>query len=195
MEGIGVMMKVGILGGTFDPPHNGHLIIAQEVLTSLQLDEIWFMPTNIPPHKEDAKSTGRDRIEMVSRAIDDNDCFKLQTIEFERRGPSYTYDTMRILNEMYPRIDFYFIIGADMVEYLPKWYRIEELVRRVHFVGVKRPQFMIKSKYKILEVEIPQFEISSSALRKRFRNHQNTRYFLPDSVRQYIKEKNLYGPR
>lgn len=189
------MMKVGILGGTFDPPHNGHLIIAQEVLSSLKLDEVWFIPTNIPPHKADAKSKGEDRIEMVKRAIADNSNFKLQTIEFERSGPSYTYDTITILKEKYPDIEFYFIIGADMVEYLQQWYRIDDLIQEIQFVGVKRPKFKIVSKYKLIEVEIPQFEISSSELRQRFKNKQNTRYFLPDSVRQYIEEKNLYGSR
>ncbi|MEC1640670.1 nicotinate-nucleotide adenylyltransferase [Schinkia azotoformans] len=187
------MMKVGILGGTFDPPHNGHLIIAQEVLSSLQLNEVWFMPTNTPPHKADAKSRGEDRLEMVKLAIADNECFKLQPIEFERSGPSYTYDTIAILKEKYPNAEFYFIIGADMVEYLPKWYRIDELVHDVHFVGVKRPKFKIVSRYNVIEVEVPQFDMSSSELRRRFKNNQNTKYFLPDAVREYIEEKNLYG--
>lgn len=187
------MMKVGILGGTFDPPHNGHLIIAQEVLSSLQLNEVWFMPTNTPPHKADAKSRGEDRLEMVKLAIADNECFKLQPIEFERSGPSYTYDTIAILKEKYPKAEFYFIIGADMVEYLLKWYRIDELVHDVHFVGVKRPKYKIVSRYNVIEVEVPQFDISSSELRRRFKNNQNTKYFLPDAVREYIEEKNLYG--
>lgn len=187
------MVKVGILGGTFDPPHYGHLMIAQEVLSSLKLDEIWFMPTNIPPHKADAKSTGGDRIEMVKRAIANNECFKLQLIEFERSGPSYTYDTIAILKEKYPDTEFYFIIGADMVEYLPNWYHIDELIREVHFVGVKRPNFKIVSNYVLIEVEVPQFEMSSSELRHRFNTNQNTKYFLPDSVRHYIEEKKLYG--
>ncbi len=188
-------MKVGILGGTFDPPHYGHLIIAQEVLTALQLDEIWFMPTNVPPHKENAKTKGEERIEMVKRAIDDNPNFFLQTIEFERSGPSYTYETIGLLQKRYPKAEFYFIIGADMVEYLPNWQHIEELVRQVQFVGVKRPSFKVKSNYPIIEVEVPQFEISSSQLRDRFKNKQNTKYFLPDLVKQYIEEKNLYGAK
>lgn len=190
---MGVMRKVGILGGTFDPPHNGHLMIAQEVLSTLNLAEVWFMPTNIPPHKADAKSRGEDRLEMIQRAIGDNECFKLQPIEFERPGPSYTYDTIAVLKERYPDIEIYFIIGADMVQYLPKWYRIDDLMCEVHFVGVKRPNYTIDSKYEIFEVEIPQFDISSSELRYRFNTKQNTRYFLPNAVRKYIEEKNLYG--
>lgn len=189
------MMKVGLLGGTFDPPHNGHLIVAQEVLSSLALDEMWFMPTNVPPHKSEAKSKGIDRIEMVKQAIQGNTKFKIETIEFERSGPSYTYDTIELLNKKYPHITFYFIIGADMVEYLPKWHRIEELVHKIKFVGVKRPNYKVKSKYDIEEVEIPLLDISSSDLRQRFYKKFNTRYFLPDNVRQYIEEKNLYGSK
>ncbi|HHY72939.1 MAG TPA: nicotinate-nucleotide adenylyltransferase [Bacillus bacterium] len=188
------MKKVGILGGTFDPPHNGHLIIAQEVFTSLKLHEVWFMPTNIPPHKREAKSKGEDRIEMIKRAIIDNDCFKLQPIEFERSGQSYTYDTITILKEKYPDIEFYFIIGADMVEYLPNWYRIDDLIHEVRFVAVNRPKYELMPKFEVIKVEVPQFDMSSSELRHRFSTKQNTRYFLPESVRQYIEEKNLYGP-
>ncbi|NSL50257.1 nicotinate-nucleotide adenylyltransferase [Calidifontibacillus erzurumensis] len=187
------MKKVGILGGTFDPPHNGHLIIAQEVLSVLKLDEIWFMPNNIPPHKGKVVTKGEDRLEMVKQAIFDNENFKAEPIELERPGPSYTYDTMIILKERYPDIDFYFIIGADMVEYLPKWYRINDLMKHVHFVGVKRPGYEITSTFEIIEVEVPEFNISSSQLRRRFRTKQNTRYYLPDQVRHYIEEKNLYG--
>lgn len=188
-------MKVGILGGTFDPPHYGHLIIAQEVLTVLNLDEIWFIPTNVPPHKENAKSSGNDRIEMVKRAIEGNSKFILQEIEFERSGPSYTYDTITLLYNRYPNVAFYFIIGADMVEYLPKWHHIEELVKLIQFVGVKRPNFKVKSAYPIIEVEVPQVEISSSEIRERFLGNRNTKYFLPENVKQYIEEKNLYGAK
>ncbi|WP_102345522.1 nicotinate-nucleotide adenylyltransferase [Bacillus sp. Marseille-P3661] len=188
-------MKVGLLGGTFDPPHYGHLMIAQEVLTNLKLDQIWFIPTNVPPHKDGTNTDGLDRIEMVNRAIAGNPNFLINTIEFDRVGPSYTYDTITLLNEIYPQHQFYFIIGADMVEYLPKWHRIEELVDKISFVGVKRPNYKVETKYNLLEVEIPLLDISSSDLRFRFENNLNTRYFLPEDVRQYIEEKSLYGAR
>lgn len=187
------MLKVGILGGTFDPPHYGHLIIAQEVLDTLELDEIWFMPTNIPPHKKEAASDSNDRINMIEEAISGHSNFSVQPIELNRNGPSYTYDTIKLLSDMYPKHVFYFIIGGDMVEYLPKWYQINQLISMVKFVGVNRPGYTLSTEYPIITVETPQLDISSSELRRRFKNKLSTRYFLPDNVRNYIKEKHLYG--
>jgi nicotinate-nucleotide adenylyltransferase len=189
------MKKIGILGGTFDPPHYGHLIIAEEVYHALSLDEVWFMPTNTPPHKEEASSAGVDRIKMVQAAIKDNQKFTVETIEFERSGPSYTYETIKLLAKKHENKQFHFIIGADMVEYLPNWHEIDRLVEMITFVSVKRPGFSIASSFPIIEVEIPQFDVSSSFLRDRFRNGKNTKYFLPDEVQLYIEEKNLYGPK
>src|SRR5690554_5089278 len=110
------MKKVGILGGTFDPPHLGHLIIAETVRTSLALDEIWFMPANEPPHKNKARSTGEDRANMLKLAIKNNEHFKINDIEMKRLGKSFTFDTMNILINEHPDCEFYFIIGGDMVE-------------------------------------------------------------------------------
>ncbi|QOR65606.1 nicotinate-nucleotide adenylyltransferase [Cytobacillus suaedae] len=190
------MKRIGILGGTFDPPHNGHLLMANEVLFSLDLEEIWFMPTNIPPHKKyEQYITNEDRLKLLSLAISDHPHFKLQTIELDREGPSYTYDTMKILKDRYPDNKFYFIIGGDMVEYLPHWYRINDIVEIVQFVGVKRPGFAVNSNYNVIEVTVPQFEVSSSEIRSRIAKGQTTRYLLPEKVEQYIEEKNLYGTK
>jgi len=190
------LLHIGIFGGTFDPPHNGHLLIANEVLIELRLDEIWFMPNNIPPHKEQgSNTTNEQRIDMLKLAIKDQPAFRLQTIELEREGPSYTYETMKILTEKYGDIRFYFIIGGDMVEYLPKWHHIEELLEIVSFVGVKRPGFSIHTPYPIISVDVPQIDVSSSMLRKRIAKEIDTRYLLPESVRQYIKENKLYGSK
>lgn len=189
-------MDIAILGGTFDPPHYGHLIIAEEVLDACSFDEVWFMPSPTPPHKMEEKITDSDhRIEMVKRAISGNERFRICLFEFKREGPSYTYDTMKALMRKYPEHHFSFLIGADMVEYLPKWHRVDELVQIVSLIGVGRPGFSLHSPYGkfIREVEVPEIEISSSFLRKRFEENGNTRYFLPDQVREYIKEKGLYG--
>ncbi|MDR4889019.1 nicotinate-nucleotide adenylyltransferase [Fredinandcohnia sp. QZ13] len=188
------MNHIGIIGGTFDPPHIGHLFIASEVLTRLNLSEVWFMPNHIPPHKE-RKSyvTDEERVEMLSLAISDQPKFKLQLIELEREGPSYTYDTIKLLREKYEETKFYFIIGGDMVEYLPHWHKIDELVDMVTFVGVKRPGYSFPTEYPITEVDIPQFDISSSMIRKRLSEKGNTMYLLPKKVRNYIEEKHLYG--
>ena len=188
------MKKIGILGGTFNPPHFGHLLIAHEVLNELELDEIWFIPNKEPPHKKmEAPVSDEDRINMLRLAIDDEPLFKIKTIEMERKGPSYTYDTMKILKERYPDIHFYFIIGADMVESLSEWYKIEQLVDIVTFVGVDRLRFKLETSYPIIYVNVPNFEISSSDIRRRIKDGKTIKYLLPDSVISYIKEKKLYG--
>ncbi|MBD1382072.1 nicotinate-nucleotide adenylyltransferase [Metabacillus arenae] len=187
------MNKIGILGGTFDPPHYGHLLIASEVLSSLKLDQIWFMPNHTPPHKlNGAHSASAHRVKMIEKAIEGNQSFKVQTIELEREGRSYTYDTMMLLKESYPDTSFYFIIGADMIEYLPKWHKINQLLNIVTFVGVLRPGYKSETNYPVFMVKVPQFDVSSTMIRERIINRMQTNYLLPDSVISYIKENKLY---
>ncbi len=188
------MTKVGILGGTFDPPHYGHLLIANEVLSELNLDEIWFMPNQEPPHKKKSESVeNNDRLQMLELSIEGNSAFKVEMIELERSGPSFTVDTMKILNERFSDHQFFFIIGADMIEYLPKWHKIDELIELVQFVGVERPEYSSKTDYPILYVDIPAFEVSSSMIRNRVQQGKTVRYLLPDRVIEFIREKHLYG--
>jgi len=188
------MKKVGILGGTFDPPHYGHLLIANEVLSTLQLDEIWFMPNQEPPHKKKSESIkNEDRLRMLDLAISGNAAFRVETIELHRQGPSYTVDTMKMINEQYPNHQFFFIIGADMIEYLPKWHKIDELIKLVQFVGVERPSYSSQTDYPVLYVDVPALDVSSSMIRERVKNGKTVRYLMPDSVIQYIEEKHLYG--
>lgn len=186
------MKQVGILGGTFDPPHLGHLIIAETVRTTLDLDEIWFIPTNEPPHKNKAMSAGQDRMKMLELAIEDNAFFKINDIEMKRLGKSFTFDTMNILMNEHPDCEFYFIIGADMVEYLPHWSRIDELVHLVQFVGVQREGYDLNTPYPIVKVDIPMIDISSTMIRQQLANQISTKYLIPDSVDVYIKEYKLY---
>ncbi|GLB58280.1 nicotinate-nucleotide adenylyltransferase [Cytobacillus sp. NCCP-133] len=187
------MEKIGILGGTFDPPHLGHLIIANEVMCSQELDEVWFMPNQEPPHKKKSNAvTNRNRIEMLKLAVAGQPKFKLELIELERPGPSFTYDTMKLLMENYPHKQFYFIIGADMVEYLPKWHNIDKLFEMINFVGVKRPSYNLQTSYPIFYSEVPEIGISSSMIRKRLKEGGTIRYLVPDSIRKYIKENYLY---
>lgn len=188
------MKKIGLLGGTFDPPHLGHLLIAEESLEACQLDEVWFMPSYLPPHKERKVTPFSDRIEMVRRAIEDNPEFKLSMIEIERKGRSYTFDTLKELTHRYPLNKFFFIIGADMVNDLPNWYKIDDLVTLTSFIGLKRPgyEFTQPVQTKIISVDMPQFDVSSSFIRKRIKSHHSCRYFLCENVKDYIKERHLY---
>lgn len=189
------MKKIGILGGTFDPPHIGHLIIAEEVRIKLNLAEIWFIPTNTQVHKAQAKTTAHDRLQMVKRAIKDHPYFKVNSIEVNNPYQSYTIYTMKQLTKEFPNYQFYFIIGADMVEYLPNWKNIDELINLVTFVGVKRFGYSLKTNYPIIQVDIPEIKISSTELRKRLSKDERCRYLIPQLVYDYIKEYKLYGHR
>lgn len=190
------MRKIGILGGTFDPPHHGHLLIANEALSGLELDEVWFLPNQEPPHKKKSELIrNQDRLNMLELAIQDVPYFKIETRELERPGPSYTYDTMKELLELHSDVHFYFIIGADMVEYLPKWHKIDELIKLVSFIGVNRPAYSDETPYPIIHLDIPEFKVSSSLIRERIREGKTIRYLLPDSIIDYLKENNLYGSK
>ncbi|WP_369413976.1 nicotinate-nucleotide adenylyltransferase [Aquibacillus saliphilus] len=189
------MKKVGLLGGTFDPPHYGHLMIAEEVYQALDLNEVWFIPSYEPPHKEKSTTCAEHRISMIQEAIIDNNHFLLNTIEVERLGKSYTIDTVKKLQESYPDIQFYFIIGADMVEYLSKWFKIDELIKIIQFVGVKRNKYQLDTIYPIIEVEIPGMDVSSTMVRERLREGKTIRYLVPPQVLEKIEEHNLYGSK
>jgi|SRR5699024_1188045 len=186
------MKKVGILGGTFDPPHTGHLIVANLIREELNLDEIWFIPTYDSPHKNSVATKSCDRYEMTKLAIADNKYFKVIDWELKESNKSYTINTMSHFKKENPEIDFYFIIGADMVEYLPKWDSIDSLLKLVTFVGVSRVGYSLESEYPIIKKTIPNVYISSSYLRKRVKNNESIKYLVPDNVEAYIKEFNLY---
>lgn len=186
---------VGILGGTFNPVHTGHLVIAEQVFQQLHLNKILFLPDNIPPHRGVQKTKpigGNERIEMLKLAIEDNLHFDLDLTDVNRGGVSYTYETVKILKQYNPDTEFYFIIGGDMVENLPKWSHIDELVQMVHLVGVCRKGFEKNSKYPILWVNTPELEISSSMIRHSVKTGKSIKYLVPASVETYIKDKGLY---
>ncbi|KAB8127284.1 nicotinate-nucleotide adenylyltransferase [Gracilibacillus oryzae] len=186
------MQKIGLFGGTFDPPHLGHLIMAEAAYQTLQLDEVWFIPTYQPPHKDEAKSDGKIRLEMTKAAIKDHPAFRVNDMELTRRGKSYTIDTIHDLQKQYPAVQFYFIIGGDMVEYLPHWHKIDQLNKMVQFAGVNRPGYSIKTEYNVEEVAMPLIDISSTMIRERAAKGQSIRYFTTDAVREIIEKSKLY---
>lgn len=190
------MKKVGILGGTFNPPHIGHLIMANEVLHALQLDEVRFMPNAIAPHKKkEDESTNENRLRMVELLVAPYEEFTVETIELERGGVSYTYDTMVALREREPNVQFYFIIGGDMIDSLHSWYKIDELVNIVQFVGLKRPGTEAKSPYNVMMVEAPEIDLSSTFIRERFAKGGTLRFLIPDELEAYIRKEGLYGAK
>lgn len=195
-------MKIGIMGGTFDPIHMGHLLAAEAARDSHALDEIWFMPSHVPPHKPSAGATGQQRLEMTELAVKQATQYEVLGIEMELGGVSYTIDTMRELWRRFPEHEFYFIIGADMVNYLPKWEEIEELASKMTFIGVGRPGFQLHLddlpdalQGRVLLAEMPLVDISSTAIRRRLASGHSVRFMIPDAVHQYIVRSGLYGTK
>lgn len=185
--------QVGILGGNFNPIHNAHLVVADQVRQQLGLDQVLLMPEFKPPHV-DTKETidEKHRLKMVELAIENVQGLAIETIELERKGISYTYDTMALLKEQNPDVDYYFIIGADMVNYLPKWHRIDELVELVQFVGVQRPKYKAGTSYPVIWVDVPLMDISSSMIRDFIKKDRKPNYLMPQSVLDYIEKEGLY---
>ncbi|MBO8172928.1 MAG: nicotinate-nucleotide adenylyltransferase [Bacillaceae bacterium] len=190
-------MKIGIFGGTFDPVHTAHLIMAEHVLDSEELDRIWLMPAAVPPHKQGEEITdGRHRFRMLQLAVQDHPQLEVSSYELDKKGVSYTYETIRELKQHYPDHQFQFIIGADMVEYLPNWHRINELLSMVQFIAVARKGYRLDqpfTEHRVKKVDVPEVDISSSMIRERVRDGRSIRYLVPESVRAYIKEQGLYG--
>lgn len=185
--------QVGLLGGNFNPVHNQHLLIADQVGTALNLEKVYLMPEYLPPHVDEKDTIEADhRLNMLKLAIADNPLFDIEQAELQRKGKSYTYDTMKELIAQNPDTDYYFIIGGDMVEYLPKWYKVDELVEMVQFVGVKRPGYSIDTPYPIIWLDAPMMDLSSSLIRKKIAQGCSIRYLVPETVRNYISEKGLY---
>lgn len=187
------MSRIGLMGGTFDPPHLGHLLIAEQAREQLDLDEVWFLPAAIPPHKA-GFSPAEHRIEMTRLAISKQPEFKLNLIEFERSEPSYTVETMKRLLERYPEDTFIFLVGADSLDSLESWYDYETLVRLVTFGAVARPgsRYRIPELADVRTIDLPQLEISSTDIRERAKRGRSIKYLVPTEVETYVKEHELY---
>ncbi len=193
-------MKIGIMGGTFDPIHLGHMIAAERAREDCGLDEVWFIPSFVPPHKEQPPGANADeRLKMVGLAIGDHPQFRIRDMEIRRGGVSYSVDTVRQLRADHPDHQFFYIIGADMVQYLPKWYKIEEILSSVRFIGLHRPGVDLGAlplppaiESGLLMAEMPPIGVSSTEIRQRRMRRLSIRYLVPERVRQYIEEKGLY---
>lgn len=192
-----VRRRVGVMGGTFDPIHHGHLVAASEVQSRFGLDEVIFVPTGQPWQKETV-SPAEDRYLMTVIATGSNPGFSVSRVDIDRPGPTYTIDTLRDLASA--DTDLYFITGADAMASILSWRDYAELFELAHFVGCTRPGHQIDQKSidrlpaeRITIVEIPALAISSTDCRQRVGNGEPVWYLVPDGVRQYINKYGLYG--
>lgn len=197
------MKQIGILGGTFNPIHNGHLILAQSALEQFELDQVLFIPSGCSYMKKHVLDAGL-RFEMTKLAIESNPLFQISGIEVDRPGNSYTCDTLTRLKEIYPECKFHYIIGADTLFSIETWHKPELIFENCSIICSKREGFgteeMQQKKDELTEkyhadirfLEERAFDISSSEIRERLKNHLNTSYFLPEKVLIYIKEHHLY---
>lgn len=196
-------MKLGIMGGTFDPIHLGHLAAAENARYYLGLDLILFMLSAQPPHKDyQMVSPAPHRLRMVELAIADNSWFKASTLEMERQGASYTVDTLKELKQKLERPEVYFLMGSDSLFDLVNWYHYEEIASLCTLVSVSRPGFANEEalesvpasiRKKTIILEVPGLEISSTELKRRLQSGEPVRYLLPEAVAAYIEEHRLYG--
>jgi nicotinate-nucleotide adenylyltransferase len=188
-----VDMRVGILGGTFDPIHNGHLIAASSVYESLNLDSVVFMPAGDPWQKRDRElSTGQQRLEMVKLAIAEDARFTASDIEIKRSGPSYAIDTIRDWKSANPDDELFWIVGSDALSGIPTWHEWEAFVNEVTIVAVNRIGDREAVPFDFVSVEMPEVRISATELRDRFTNLEDTQYLVPPKVSEYIAQQGLY---
>ncbi|WP_433777436.1 nicotinate-nucleotide adenylyltransferase [Microbacterium sp. gxy059] len=190
--------RVGVMGGTFDPIHHGHLVAASEAATSFDLDEVVFVPTGQPWHKSDV-SPAESRYEMTVIATASNPSFTVSRVDIDRRGVTYTVDTLRDLREERPEAEFFFITGADAVAQMLSWRDHHELWDLAHFVAVSRPGHELDTgelpEEVVSRLEIPALAISSTDCRDRVRRGFPVWYLVPDGVVQYIAKHHLYRSR
>jgi nicotinate-nucleotide adenylyltransferase len=188
-----VGMRVGILGGTFDPIHIGHLIAASSVYEELDLDSVVFIPAGDPWQKRDRElSTGQQRLEMVRLAIGDDPRFKVSDIEIARTGPTYAVDTVREWKQANPTDELFWIVGSDALSGIPSWHEWEAFVTEVTIVAVNRVGQSDSVPFDFISVEMPEVRISATELRDRFTNNEDTQYLVPKKVSQYISDEGLY---
>lgn len=190
-------MRIGILGGTFDPIHIGHLILAEEARGILCLDKVIFVPAYIPPHKKQRQITpADDRYAMVSRAVKSNPFFEVSDLELKRQGVSYSVETVREIKTLFPKAQIYFIAGSDSLREFSSWKEADLLAGMSKLVIAQRPGYSLQKTFPNTRViEINAFDISSTQLRRRIKNGKSVYYLIPEEARKYILEKQLYcGP-
>lgn len=191
-------MRKGILGGTFDPPHIGHVIVAEHVRTSLQLDTIIFVPAHTPPHKQGRAISSPDhRLAMVNLAVRENRSFAVSDMEIVRGGISYSVDTLKEMTQRFPGDEFYLLIGADNVAEFSTWKSPDAITRLSTVVVMTRPGFDAESARVILHdrfilCQVPEIDVTSSQIRERVLSGMSIQDLVPGAVEEYILREHLY---
>lgn len=195
-------MRLGILGGTFDPIHYGHLFIAEEARVRFALDRVLFIPNAVSPFKSSADVSHQEhRFEMTRQAAEGNQAFEVSRLEIDRPAPSYTVDTLRVLRDKYPRSELFFITGADAVADIEEWHEPKEVLRLARIIAVTRPGFSLQdlesrlSGSTLARIELldsVRLDISATDLRARARAGLPIRYLTPDAVVDYLERHHLY---
>ncbi|MBE8168295.1 MAG: nicotinate-nucleotide adenylyltransferase [Shewanella sp.] len=207
-------MRIGILGGTFDPIHYGHILPALEVLSALKLDKVWLIPNHIPPHKNTVQTSTQHRINMVQLVCEQYDEFELCDIEINRETPSYTVTTLQELNDKYPQHQFTFIMGTDSLLSLDKWYQWQKLFELCDIAVMRRPDYpnenisdlsfldnrifshcdeSIKNKNgRLFDIEVIPQKISSTEIRHVMAEQAYVEIMTPSCIQNYIKSNKLY---
>ena len=197
------MARLGILGGTFNPPHLGHLVCAQEAHAQLGLGRVLLMPVSAPPHKELVADPGPEhRVALCRRAAESDERLEVSTLEVDRGGPSYTVDTLRELHEKQPEDELTFIVGGDMARSLPAWRAPEEVLSLAVLAVAERRDAAreeiaaalgeLGSGGRVEFLDMPRIDVSSSMIRERVANGRPIRYLVPAGVERYIAEQGLY---
>ncbi len=186
-------MRVGIYGGSFNPIHTGHLLIAEYVREEMKLDKIFFIPVGIPSHRDNDLVNPEYRLEMVKRACSTNENFEVLDIEIREEKTNYTYDTLVKLINLYPGYEFYEIIGEDSADYLHTWKNYKKMLEMTKFIVLKREKIGYESRHKnIIVLNSPEVEISSGKIRERLEEGKGIKYLVHEEVEKFIMERKLY---
>ena len=193
-------MRLGLFGGTFDPIHVGHLILAEACREAVGLDRVWFVVAGAPPHKSGGRTAASHRVEMVRLAVAGNPAFEVSEVETRRPGPHYSVETLEQVTRERPGDDLFFLIGADSLADLPQWREPGRIAELASLVVVNRPGFAPPpfeppaGAKPLIHVEVPPIGVASHAVRRQLREGRSARYQVPHPVLAYINAHKLYRP-
>lgn len=191
-------MNIGIFGGAFNPPHVGHLLVAEAVREHLKLDKVFFIPSADPPHRQDVgRATAEARLEMTGLAVQGHRSFDVSDVELKRSGKSYTIDTLATFEALYPRARLFLLIGSDNFAEFHTWRSPHEILTKCELIVFSRPNFPVQDvKHEFARaaqiVNVPAINISASDIRRRVKMSRSIRYMVPQSVEEFIVRRGLY---